>query len=210
MFSYFRFLPQVLLALVLFTASSCSFVTKEIMGIRSFRTITDREHHRFLRKLHASPDMAFYADSNFVQAVQNLYPDSNHFRRMQNQFQPLQVVYFGHSDYRSFHMINCYAPGFPRLSWNKDGRFDQFPPGAGVPVDSVLPYSRISQLVQPFGHNKSYVQGPGEPYTAVLFWCRSFFLEAKRLNRYVIENLKKSNEPYRILYVNTDQFFANE
>ncbi len=190
--------------------SSCSFVIEKMMGIRSAHPLTEKEHRRFLKKLGAASDLTYYADSSYLSALNKLYPDSSQHHQMKNHYQPIQVLYFGHSSLPSFSMINCYAGGFPKLNWNEDGRFDTFPPINGSPVDTIFTLERLLKNIKPYNGSNGLMSGQDEPYTVVLYWCRWNFRESKRLHRLVKENLAKTNEPWRILYVNTDRYIAGE
>lgn len=198
------------LLLLCILLSSCSFVMEKMMGVRSARPLTEKEHQRFLKKLGAASDLTYSADSSYLFALKKLYPDSAQHRQMKNHYQPIQVLYFGHSSLPSFSMINCYAGGFPKLNWNEGGRFDTFPPLIGSPVDTIFTLETLLKNIKPYNGTKVLKSGQEEPYTAVFYWCRWNFRESKRLHRLVKENLNKSHLPWRILYVNTDQYIAGE
>lgn len=190
--------------------SSCGFVIEKMAGVRSARPLTPQEHHRFIRKLGASSDQLYYADTNYIQGLNKIYPDSSLNLQRKNHYQPIQVLYYGHSSLASFSMINCYAGGFPKLNWNEGGRFDTYPPLSGAPVDTLFTFERLQQLIRPVNTSIEMKVGSQEPFIAVIYWCRFNFRESKRLHRLVKENLQKSNAPWRILYVNTDRYLAGE
>lgn len=180
------------------------------MGCRNPKVLSEKAYKRYLRKLDAPIHMAYSADTTFIYQLLADFPDSTHHVMVKNQFQPVQMIYYGHSQYKNYQLINCYASGFPRLNWNKEGRLDQFPPIKGAPTDSLITFDRLMGYFKPFGHQNKYTVGPNEPYTVVIFWGRWMLKESKRLNRYLKDNIAKANEPYRIIYVNIDEVFAFE
>jgi hypothetical protein len=200
-------LKLLVCTVLLLSSSSCSFIFKTVGGYRKLMPVSDKEHRRLLKKLDANPDFAFSADTNYILRMQSDFPDSSHFLMIKNHYQPVQMILFGHSRYKSYHLPNCYAPGVPHLAWNKGGRLDQYPPINGAPIDSLITFDKLIGYFKPFGHQQVYTVGPSEPNTVVMLWSRLIFKESKRLNRYIKKNLKLANEPYRILYVNLDNMF---
>lgn len=203
-------LPKILILVLLLFNSSCTFVYKKMAGIHNERSLSDAEQTDYLHKLGATSGHYFYADTSYLLKLFSYYPDTAQHHRIKNYYQPIQVQYYSKSEFIAFQMINCYAGGFPKLNWNENGRFDQYPPKEGVPPDSIVPFSRIASLVKPVGGTTNLTMAAGDTTTVLFYWCRWNFRESKRLHAYVLGNLQQSGKPYKILYVNTDRLMAGE
>ncbi|MBL7922936.1 MAG: hypothetical protein JNL88_01925 [Bacteroidia bacterium] len=201
-----RQLPLLLLAGLSMSIFSCTFIAKEMMGVRSIKTLDDKKHRRFLRKLGAPPGNAYSIDTTYLEFIG--MRDTQRTDEKKNHYQPIQALYFGQQEFPGAWFINCYAGGFPNLQWNRGRFFDTFPPTSAAPVDSLVSFTRL------FGHAKPLLKGPlpsvgaGQPYTVVLYWNRFMFRQSRRLHDLVRENLEKSAAPYRILYINNDHLFT--
>jgi len=184
-----------------------SFIAKELVGFRSCKVLSEKKHKRFLRKLGASYNHAFLIDTNYLNY---LHLEDTVYMRLQkkNHAQPIQALYFGHQPYPEAWFINCYAPGFPNLNWNVDNAFSTFPPKSPAPVDSLLSFDQLFGVAKPLAGNALPKYNAEQPYTVAIIWNRFMFKQSKRLNRQVIQNLKNSGVPYRLLYINNDNIFA--
>ena len=195
---------------MLMATGSCTFIYKKMAGIHDERSLSEAEHKEYLSDLGAQSGHYYYADTSYLRKLFGYYPDTSLHHRIKDYYQPIQVQYYGQSVYPEFQMINCYAGGFPKLNWNENGRFDQYPPLEGVPSDSIVSFSKLATILKPFGTAEVAEKASGDTLTVLFYWCRWNFRESKRLHEYVIANLKKSNKPYKILYVNTDPMLAGE
>lgn len=192
----------------LFMFSSCSFIAKELIGIRSFQSLSEKKHKRLLRKMDASYENAFLIDTTYINFL-NVEDTSYKRIEKKNHYQPIQAIYFGHQAYPQSWFINCYAPGFPNLNWNVDNAFSTFPPKSPAPVDSLLSFDQLFGLAKPLVGNTPPKYSAEQPYTVAIIWNRFMFKQSKRLNKLVIQNLQNSDVPYRILYINNDNIFAD-
>ena len=123
--------------------------------------------------------------------------------------QPLQAMYFDEEGKLvSFHN-NCYAGGFPVLKWNKDGQFDKFIPVTTIPItDTAL---NLELLLLYIGPSDKPVSLEKTKWTVVVFWCDFMLKQSKELIKTAKINLLLDNShSTRILFVNTDNCFAEE
>lgn len=190
--------------------TSCQMTVSMLIGFREPRTLSEKEHIRFLRKLHADPIQAYLIDTAYYHFLN--VQDTLQFRtEKKNHYQPIQTLYYGHGSQPESWIINCYTQGFPNLKWNKDGKFNSFPPNAPTPLDTLVSFEKLMAHARPLfeADSKTVLKtGPDQPYTVVVYWNRMMFRQCKRLNRYVQDNLMKTGKPYRLLYINNDGLFA--
>lgn len=200
-------LQLTLIGIAIITGSSCSFMMKKMMGIKNPRIMDEKLHTRYLKKMHAPVDQAYLLDTNYLYFLE--IKDTLNFREQKkNHYQPIQAIYYGHGQFQEAWFINCYAPGFPKLNWNFENKFATFPPKTAAPLDSLVSFNRLIAHAASFKNNKKHKVGENEPYTVVFIWNRIFKKESKRLHRIVLENLKMCPEPYRIIYINNDNIYA--
>ena len=190
------------------TNCSCSFIMKTRMGVKKPKVMDEKLHTRYLKKLGAPMNQAYIIDTNYLYFLE--FADTLHFRKQKkNHYQPIQALYYGHSQFQEAWFINCFAPGFPHLNWNNENKFGSFPPTTAAPLDSLVSFDRLIAHAQPFKNSIRHTVGKNEPYTVVFFWNRFMKKESKRLHKILLENLKNCPEPYRIIYINNDNIFAH-
>ncbi len=187
--------------------SSCTFVMKKMMGMKNPKIMDEKLHARYLKKLKAPAEQAYVVDTNYLYLIE--FTDTLHFRsEKKNHYQAIQALYFGHEQFQESWFINCYAPGFPHLNWNVENKFATFPPKTAAPLDTLLSFDRLINHAQSFKNHEKHKVGENEPYTVVFIWNRFMKKESKRLHKILLENLKMCSEPYRIIYINNDNIFA--
>lgn len=202
-----KILQLTIIGIAIISSSSCSFIMKKMMGVKNPKTMDEKLHARYLKKLKAPADQAYLLDTNYVHFLE--IKDTVNFREQKkNHFQPIQVLYYGHRQYQEAWFINCYAPGFPKLNWNSENRFATFPPKTAAPLDSLISFDQLIGHAQSFKNHPKHKVGEKEPYTVVFIWNRFLKKESKRLHKILLENLKMCPEPYRIIYINNDNIFA--
>ncbi len=193
--------------IAMLSQSSCFTIIKLKMGIRDPKVMDEKLHTRYLRKLKAPADLAYLIDTNYVHFLE--IKDTLHFRKeKKNHYQSIQAIYYGHNQFQEAWFINCYAYGYPKLNWNINNNFATFPPKTAAPLDSILSFDRLINHAQTFKNHDKQQVGKNEPYTVVFIWNRFMFRETKRLHKLLKENLEKCNKPYRIIYINNDNIFA--
>lgn len=194
---------------ILLIQSSCSPIVEKMIGVRNVRDLRPKEYRRLLHRMEDNPANAYLIDTNYVNA---LWEDIGKWDTgtINRHCQPIQALYYGHGQYPEAWFINCYAPGFPNLDWNRGGLFDTFPPRTAVKPDSLLSFDKLSGLmlmpenqVAPPPEN-----GDGQPYTVVFYWNRFLYRQCRRLHRHLKENLSLHTGPVRIIYLNNDRVFT--
>lgn len=196
-----------LLGMITLTSSSCEFYMKTWLGIKNPKIMDEKLHTQYLKKLKAPADQAYLIDTNYIHFLE--VNDTLHFREQKkNHYQPIQAIYYGHNQFQEAWFINCYAPGFPHLNWNIENKFAEFPPQTAAPLDSLVSFDRLITHAQSFKNPIKHTIGKNEPYTVVFIWNRFMKKESKRLHKILLKNLKMCQEPYRIIYINNDNIYA--
>ena len=199
----------VLTLVMLLILSSCSPIVEKMIGMRKVRDLRPHEYRRLLGRLQANPANAYLIDTTYVNALWDNMGKGD-TGAVNRHCQPIQALYYGHGQYPEAWFINCYAPGFPNLDWNRGGLFDTFPPRTAVRPDSLLSFDKLRglMLMLEFREASPPVTGAGQPYTVVFYWNRFLFRQCRRLHRHLKENLSLHPEPVRIVYVNNDRVFT--
>jgi hypothetical protein len=206
LFTSTRLLLILFVPLSLLT-TSCSFIASEVMGVRHIKPVKPATHKRLLKKLGGDPMQSFIVDTNYVVRL-NLNDTTKRFQ-IKNHYQAIQALYFGKNQYPESWFINCYAPGFPNLQWNKNNNFAVFPPTTAAPLDSLVNFNEILETAVPFVPNNPKPTITSEsPYTIVFFWNRFMFKQCKRLYKEVRKNATMTNEKVRIIYINNDEIMV--
>lgn len=202
-----KILQLTIIVIVISTSSSCSFIMLKVMGMKSPKIMNDKLHARYLKKMKAPVENAYLLDTNYLHFIE--INDTVNFRKQKkNHYQPIQALYYGHNQFQEAWFINCFAPGYPKLNWNIENKFGTFPPKTAAPLDSLISFDSLIAHAKSFNNHPKHKVGENEPYTVVFIWNRFFNKESKRLHEIVLENLKMCPEPYRIIYINNDNIYA--
>lgn len=187
--------------------TSCSFIASEVMGVRHIKPVKPATHKRLLKKLGGNPMQSFVVDTNYIVSL-NINDTTKRFQ-IKNHYQVIQALYFGKNHYPESWFINCYAPGFPNLQWNKNNNFAVFPPTTAAPLDSLISFNDLLKTASPFvPNNPKPTLSSESPYTIVLIWNRFMFKQCKRLYKEIRKNTALTNENVRIIYINNDQIMV--
>ena len=148
----------------------------------------------------AAPSAAL--DTSFLRVLRRM--DTSDLAASKNHSQWLQAVYYDAAgQQQSFH-INCYAGGFPNLTWNRDGLLAQFPPAQQAPRDTLLTLAEHLGCLQP-----TLPALPPADYTVVVHWSRFMTRQSRRLIAAVQQNVALAPPGTRVavVYVNNDAFY---
>ena len=141
-------------------------------------------------------------DTSFLRVLRRM--DQSDSAASKNHSQFLQAVYYDAAGrQQSFH-INCYAGGFPNLTWNRDGLLSQFPPAQQAPRDTLLTLAEHLACLRP-----ALPPPPAADYTVVVHWSRFMTRQSRRLIAAVQQNVALAPPGTRVavVYVNTDSFY---
>ena len=149
-------------------------------------------------------EKSFSINSEYFSYIKNL--DDSLWINQKNHLQPLQAMYFDNTGKLISYHINCTTGGFPNLKWNRDNRFETFPPKDVVTQDTILNYRKLANFIVPVNNNK-YIPNYNVDYNVVVFWSIRMGRQSKRLIKLVQENAKLSSQEVNITYVNVDDIF---
>lgn len=182
------------------------------IGMKEYKALTNQELKEASNNLLIPAEESFYFDSlyyNYLDSLKREYPQI-----AKNHLQPLQVLYFNREKELVGFMVNCYAPGFPNLHWNRFGSFDSFPPSDTAHIiDSIFTFNsivRFAKSIEDDGQS-SFLNTDFSDYYVVLIWTRFMGRQTKRLLREVKDNIKLAKgKSVTVFYINADNIFIHE
>lgn len=184
---------------------SCKF----IFGIKKIKSIDEKSILYYSKKYNIPPADSYELDTTFYTFLKSL--DQVIFKmEVKNHYQPLQALYFDKSGKLISYQINCYAGGIPNLNWNLNGTMETFPPKQQAPLDTIVPLYTQLKFLKPMSFTEK-ISSVDFDYFVVIFWSKFMGRQSKHFISCVQQNQKiASNIKVKILYVNTDNFFAKE
>lgn len=193
---------------LLLTLTSCSSLLTGVYGIHKVHATNDLRIQEHSNKYKIPVEDSYVLDSNYITFLRSL--DALRYQeQIKNHYQPLQALYYDSSGQLCSFQINCYAGGIPNLRWRRNHIMSVFPPAVQAPLDSILPLARHLQFLRPLDHKTKISAGQFDT-TIIVYWSLFMGRQSKRLIRTVRENSKLAiNKNIKIIYVNTDNFFAN-
>lgn len=189
--------------------TSCSTIIAGLYGIKPVKPVDEKIISHYSIKYNIPKADGYQLDSSYDTFLASFDP-VRYTQQIKNHYQPLQALYYNNAGQLiSFH-INCYANGFINLHWNKNDIMAVFPPKQQAPLDSIvsletqLKYLKPLSTTLPFS-NESY------DHIIIVYWSRFMGRQSKRLIHSVQNNSKIArSEKVKIIYVNTDNFFAGQ
>jgi hypothetical protein len=182
-------------------------------GVREPTYLSSAEIQKTADGLHIPGEQSFVLDKSFFKIIKGRDTATSLAGKcspmISKYMQPLQLMYFNEKgNLISFHN-NCYAGGFPKLKWNRDGQFDKFIPKTTIPVtDSVVNLQLLLPHLKPLVHSSTV---PNSDLTIILFWSEFMGKQSKILVATANKNLKlDSSGNHKIIFVNTDNCFLDE
>lgn len=182
------------------------------VGMKKYKVLTNQELKEASNDFLIPIEKSFYFDSLYYNYLDSLKRESPEIAK--NHYQPLQALYFNSDKQLVGFMVNCYAPGFPNLHWNKFGSFNSFPPSDTAKIiDRIFTLNslaRFAKSIDSIGQEKLLNVNSAD-YYVVLVWTRFMGRQTKRLFNEVEKNIKLSeNKSVSILYINADNIFMSE
>jgi hypothetical protein len=176
-----------------------------MMGLKNPKVISDKEIIKYSDKFNIPLEDSYKLDTAYYSYLFSL--DTIQFKNeIQDHYQPLQALYY-HKNKLVSYQVNCYAGGFPKLDWNKDGIFDTFPPKQQAPLDSIFTSEQYLNYLIPLSGNKLTISN--YQYVVFVHWSRFMNKQSKHFIQVVQENSKLSKkESVKIIYINNDSFFG--
>lgn len=203
-----RLIGIVLFLLPMLLQSGCTPVLKGLIGIKNPKALEDKQIERYAKRYTIPAEASYKIDTAYQSFLLSQYSDTTK-RAINNHFQPLQALYFDTSGYLKSFQVNCYAPGFPNLKWDRDSIMDVFPPRQQAPLDSLVSLEQMLSYLIPLSRTSQSIT-ENHDYIVVVHWNRFMGRQGKRLIRTVKENARLAGtSTVKVLYVNTDIIYAS-
>ena len=191
------------LALAGWLAAGCQAVFTGLYGIREPRRLAPAELPAVAAEYGIPPAVPSAAlDTSFLRVLRRL--DKSDSAASKNHAQFLQAVYYDAAGRQQSLHTNCYAGGFPNLTWTRDGILSQFPPAQQAPRDTLLTLAEHLGCLRP-----ALPPLPPADYTVVVHWSRFMTRQSRRLIAAVRQNVALAPPGTRVavVYVNNDSFY---
>jgi len=195
--------------------SSCHPVLM-IYGTRNLKEISTKKITKLSRRLDMLPADGFLLDSNYYSYLfsfdksrqdSTLTENKELKQQIKNHYQPLQALYFNKNGKLVSYQINCYAGGFPNITWDRFGTLTTFPPKLQTPIDTLISEPTLVSFLKPLPDSEEIISGKHD-YIVYLFWSRFMGRQNRRFIRFMQENAKLAKEKnIRLIYINIDNAF---
>ncbi|MBK0403298.1 hypothetical protein I5M27_09895 [Adhaeribacter sp. BT258] len=201
-------ITSLLLVLLSLICSSCSSVYMSAYGIKNPEKLDQNQIASQARKYNIPAENSFELDNAPYSEFLKSFDQKRYYQQIYNHSQPLQALYFDKNGDLKIFYINCYAGGFPNLTWDKDGNFNSFPPSLQAPIDSLVNLQTLSRYLKPISIAQLSPENSSD-FTIVVFWNRMMERQSKRFIETVQQNCAKAgNQKIQLLYVNNDDLMA--
>jgi hypothetical protein len=198
--------------------TSCSSIVSCMYGIRPLEELNAKEVQKIASKYKIASNESFLLDTSFRALLITLPTiDSNCLQDLsiypfcnirKNHLQPMQIMYFDKNNTLVSYHVNCDMSGFPNLKWNDTGNFNTFIPRSTTYPDSYVKFDDLAMYISNCNSQQiQYADFNDADYNIVIFWCKCFGRQSKRVIKLVRENLQiNHSEKVNLLFVNIDNF----
>ncbi len=197
-----------MLALILAGSAARPQIANGLYGMKKLKKVDTNTILKYAKRYRIPFKANFMLDTAYVKFLSSF--DTAIFKeQVKNHYQPLQALYYNRNGQLVSFQVNCYAGGVPNLDWDRNGNMTVFPPKQQAPVDKIVPLSTLLDYLEPLPPTKNIFKGNYD-YTVVVFWSVFMGRQSRRLIHIVQDNMQlNTNKRIRVLYVNTDNFFAS-
>lgn len=180
-----------------------------IYGIKTPKEINENKIERISKRFDLPRADVFELDTAFYSFLTS--HDTVAFKlQIKNHIQPLQALYFNQTGQLISYQINCYAGGFPNITWERDSIFSVFPPRQQAPIDTLVSVSTQIEYLNPLTHSEK-INPDNYDYLVFVYWSKFMGRQSRRFLKLVKNNrLLSENEKIRVVYINNDNFFIDK
>ena len=202
-------LVWTIIMLAFFGLTSCTSIFTGIYGMKKMKNVDENTIARFAKKYNIPASDNYEIDTAYFSCLFSL--DTTQFKQeIKNHYQPLQALYYDNSGELKSFQVNCYAGGFPNLKWDRNEIMTTFPPKQQAPIDSIVPLETHLKYLKPLSQTEK-IRPVNYDYIVIVHWNRFMGRQSKRLIRFVQDNsILAIDTKMKIIYVNTDNLFAEE
>lgn len=191
---------------LILSLSSCTPLLTKIYGVKKVKSLDEEKIIKYCNKYNIPEQSCYWVDTNYLNHIFTKDTITSALS-IKNHYQPIQVLYYGRDGYLKSYSVNCYAPGFPNLKWNKYGNFDAFPPAGLSPIDSLLQLNDQLSFLHKLSVSDS-IDVDSNDFTVIVFWNRFMGRHSKSLIKTVQQNLLLvKDQKVSVIYVNNDNAF---
>ncbi len=187
---------------------SCSVgLLASFYGMKKIKPIKEKTINRYAKRYHIPLEDSYEMDTSYFTFLFS-HDSIRYKKQIKNHVQPLQVLYFDKTrQLVSFH-INCYAGGFPNITWNRNDIMTVFPAKEQAPLDSILTFEKQLSFLRPLKQTEKLIPEKYD-YVVIVYWCKFMTRQSKRLVRFAQNNaLLEKNQRVKLVYVNGDNVFT--
>jgi hypothetical protein len=199
-----QLLMTILTLSLSFVLTSCA----TILGMNKLKSVDEKTIVQYANKYNIPSTDNYELDKTYFTFLKS-FDTTRYAEQIKNHYQPLQALYYDKTGNLQSFQVNCYASGFLNLNWKKNGTMETFPPIKQAPLDSIIPLATQLDFLKPLT-NTYKLSIDNFDYITVLYWSKFMGRQSKRFIRFVQDNEKlATNNTVKIIYVNTDNFFAD-
>ena len=191
-----------------FICSGCNYTLTKIYGIKQIKLLNEKAIVKSAWKYNIPLSDLYTVDTTFLRYLQTRDTSKNKYLS-KNHLQPLQALYYTRNGIFVSYQINCYAGGFPNLDWNRNSTFEVFPPKQQCPVDSLISLQAQLKLIKPLSQTLAINAGKFDTIVMV-YWSSFMGRQSRRFIRIIQKNVKLTSDKVKVLYINTDNLYAEE
>ena len=207
--------------------SSCSPITKSILGVKEIKPISDDELIYYSKKNKISNEASYSIDTTmFCSSFANNKELINNENALQDIIQPLQIRMFKYNELIFFH-ANCYADGGLKLNWNKYNSFNSYPPSDSLKIEvSGKKYKTIFNSIRNYQlkNNQSIITlessletlnpifkqnfNSENEFVIMVYWSIFLNKQSKKLIQYITKYTHQhKDKKITLIFVNTDNVY---
>lgn len=206
--AYMRQIVLGLLCLLCF--SSCRIVLLRAIGVKNNRHLSEEKIAKLQHRYGIDSRYSYYADTIYnTYLAKTINKKDSAERGIYKTFsQPLIATYYIQKPTADMAIVNC--DGYMkmlRLTWNKHGEMDVFPPKYDTLHTNKIKLQEYLQCLKPLKGSAAINTITGYDNVIVLHWVNFFTKNTKSLIKEVERNAKLAKGKTLIVYVNADNVY---
>ncbi len=206
--AYMRQIVLGLLCLLCF--SSCRIVLLRAIGVKNNRHLSEEKIAKLQHRYGIDSRYSYYTDTIYnTYLAKTINKKDSAERGIYKTFsQPLIATYYIQKPTADMAIVNC--DGYMkmlRLTWNKHGEMDVFPPKYDTLHTNKIKLQEYLQCLKPLKGSAAINTIAGYDNVIVLHWVHFFTKNTKSLIKEVERNAKLAKGKTLIVYVNADNVY---
>jgi|GEM_PF-6662701 len=200
----------ILCLLLLLSLSSCKFVLLRAVGVKNNRHLSAEKIGKLQHRYGIDSRYSYYTDTVYnTYLAKTINEKDSAERGIYKTFsQPLIATYYIQRPTADIAIVNC--DGYMkmlRLTWNKHGEMNVFPPKYEVLSTDKIKLIEYLQCLKPLDGSAAINTISNYDNIIVVHWAHFFGKNAKNLIKEVQHNAKLAKGKTLIVYVNADNIY---